>query len=226
VTGDLDFAAVRERSIGRLRALGLDGELPPHFPLLAEEDVARVRPVDHVVARCHAIAAALAVLEGGDPHEVDEALRLHGLERWAAGPERALLLHRLGERPLDERAERQAEIDVSWRQESLWALLWALGFVERLDPAEYCGDASAYERLAPEMDPAQTVEGVELRPREELVAELDFHCCLHWHAREHRLAGRRPELPEPLTEGLVVERRRPLEWLFADEDWEEISLDT
>lgn len=64
------------------------------------------------------------------------------------------------------------------------------------------------------------------RRREELAAELDFHYCLHWHAREAELHDREDSLPAPIDQELVRERRRPLEWLFADEDWEEITLDT
>lgn len=222
----MDFDEIRAGSVRRLRSLGLDDPLPPHFPLLGDEDVAWVRPVDQAVARCHAIAAAVGVQEGGDAEEIAEVLREDDLERWLFGPERALLRHRAGEEELDERALEQAEIDVSWRKESLWTLLWALGFVDELKPDELCGDSSAYERLAPEMDPAQTRDDVELRPVEELAAELDFHYCLHWHTRQHRLDQREDELPEPLNEGFVRERRLPLEWLFADEDWEEISLDT
>jgi Domain of unknown function (DUF4272) len=219
----VDFADLRAESLRRLERLGLTGRLP--LPLLGDDDVASLRPAEEVVARCHAIAAAIAVEQGADPEDVAEELREHDLERWLAGPERSLLRHHLGERRLDEDVLRQAEIDVSWRQESLWVLLWALGFVEELRPDEFCGDESAYERMAPDMDPAKTIQGIELRPRERLVAELDFHYCLHWHLRERELGRRRP-LPEPLSEGFVRERRLPLEWLFAEDEWEEISLDT
>ena len=65
------------------------------------------------------------------------------------------------------------------------------------------------------MDPAQTVAGVELRPVEQLAAELDLHYCWHWQLRH-----------TDGDEDVVRERRLALEWLFAGEDWEEITLDT
>lgn len=210
----------------RLERLGLEDDLPPHLPLLGDGDVSWLRPVEDVVARCHAIAAAIGVEQGADADALAEELREHDLERFLAGPERALVRHATGEEELDEDALRQAHVDVSWRQECLWALLWALGFVEELEADEYCGDESAYERMAPEMDPEQTVEGIELRPVEELAAELDFHYCLHWYTREARLQGTEDRLPEPVSEELVQERRVALEWLFVDEEWEEIPLDT
>lgn len=220
----MDFRALRTRSAIRLERLGLLDDMAS-LPVLADGDVAWVRPVEAVVARCHAIAAALGVEQGGDAEGIAEELREHDLERWLAGPERVLLRHRLGEEPLDDAAVEQAEIDVSWRQECLWALLWALGFVDELKADEPCGDETAYERLAPEMDPAQTVADVALRPAEQLAAELDFHYCLHWQLREREARGE-PELPEPLREEVVRERRLALEWLFAAEEWEEIALDT
>ena len=209
----MDFRALRARSAIRLEKLGFTEDLP--LPLLGDEDVAWVRPAGDVVARCHAIAASLGVEQGADAGEILEELREHDLERFLAGPERDLVLHRAGERSLDEAAVEQAEIDVSWRQEALWALLWALAFVDELRPDEECGDESAYERMAPEMDPAQTVEGIELRPVEELAAELDFHYCWHWQLRHAQQ-----------DEDLVRERRLALEWLFTDEEWEQITLDT
>ena len=222
----MDYQALRARSAIRLERLGLEDELPPQLPLLGDGDIAWVRPAGDVVARCHAIASAIGVQQGAEAGEIADELREHDLERWLSGPERALLRHRLGEEELDEAAVEQAEVDVSWRQECLWALLWALGFVDELKPDEYCGDESAYERMAPEMDPAQTVEGIELRPVEELAAELDFQLCLHWYTREARVQGTEDRLPEPIAEEFVQERRVALEWLFTDEDWEEIALDT
>ena len=216
----MDFRALRTRSAIRLERLGLEDDLS-HLPLLADEDVAWVRPVEDVVARCHAIAAALGVEQGGDAEGIAAELREHDLERWLAGPERALVRHRLGEEPLGDAAVEQAEIAISWRQEALWALLWAIGFVDALRPDEECGDETAYERLAPEMDPAQTVAGVELRPVEELAAELDLHFCL-----DALLRGREGERDAPVDEEVVQERRVALEWLFRDEEWEQITLDT
>jgi hypothetical protein len=210
----MDFRALRARSAIRLERLGLDEDMEP-LPLLSGDDLAWVRPAEHAVARCHAIAAALAVEQGAGAGEILDELREHDLERWLAGPERDLVLHRAGERELGDAAVEQAEIDVSWRQEALWALLWALGFVEELRADEPCGDETAYERMAPEMDPAQTVEGIELRPVEELAAELDFHFCWHWQLRRAEQ-----------DEDVVRERRLALEWLVGDEDWEQITLDT
>lgn len=223
----MDFEEIRERSVRRLRALGFDQDLPPHFPPLSEEEVATLRPVADVVARCDAIAAALAVAEGVPAENVMEILRTHGIDRWLAGPERDLVDHRLGERVLPEDELRSVEAAMSWRQEAVWALVWALGLIEELRPDAFCGSAAdGYQRMRPAAPDATVPAGVALRPREELAAELDFLFCLHWHARERRLHGQPQLAADPFREGMVEERRRAVEWLFTDEEWEEISLDT
>lgn len=217
---------MREQSGRRIAALGIEGEVPEWLPLLSESDVAYLRPVEQAVARTHAIAAALAVQEGAPAEAVAAEVRRHDLERWLAGPERDVLRHHLGEAPLAGDDLVIAEANLGWQQECLWALLWALGIVEELRADAFCGDASHYRRLSPTGRPGDTVPGVALRPHEELAAELDFLYCLHWHARERRLRGHPQVAEDPLREGMVEERRRPIEWLFTEEEWEEISLDT
>ena len=102
-------------------------------------------------------------------------------------------------------------MNATWKYESLWVLLWALGIVEELSfPNEIC-DCDLI------MDTMGEFEGLDdfmahttLRPIEEILQALDLHYRYHWttvNARIYRsdLAG--------LDEDIVMERRAGLEWL-------------
>jgi hypothetical protein len=218
-----DHRGVRQATAERLAAWEL--EVPDVLPLLGEDDVAWVRPVDQVVARCHALAAVIGLAQGADPDDVAAALIDHDLARWLDDRERYLLDARTGAASVADPARlRQAEIDATWRQEALWALLWALGFVDDLPPDEECGDSRPYERMTPDMDPANTVDGITLRPVEVLVPMLDFYYVLHWHEREAQFGG--AGLPKAIQPGVIRERRTALEWLFHDVRWGDVDTST
>ena len=51
---------------------------------------------------------------------------------------------------------------------------------------------------------------------------LDFYYLLHWHARNAQYHGQMWD-PE-IAPGVVLERRRALEWLFQDVPWEDVDL--
>ena len=218
-----DYEALRRVTLARLAEYGMSG--PDVLPLLSDDDFAFIRPAEQVVARCHALAAIIGLEQGADADDVRAEMEELDLVRWLAPGERVLYDHLTAGRDAPPAELEQAAIDVTWRQEALWALLWALGFVDQLVPEEDCGDSSAYERLAPDLDPRQTVPGVALRDADELAAEIDLHYCLHWHQREHEHFGRGGS-DARMKRGVIVERREALEWLIQDVPWDEVDTST
>nr|MBA3747688.1 DUF4272 domain-containing protein [Solirubrobacterales bacterium] len=162
-------------------------------------------------------------LQQGAPHErIRAALRDNDLEPWLADRERRLLLHLEGESTLDAEQLHQTTVDISWREEALWALMWSIELVDDLPADELCGSDPFYERLAPGMNPAKGRTDVLLRPLPEIGEMLDFYYCLHWHARNAQYHGNRWD--SKIEPGAVLERRRALEWLFQDVPWEDVDL--
>ena len=218
----MDYVAIRERSVRALARWKLPD--PGILPLHVDGDFAWVRDAGDVAARCHAIAAALALQQDATPERIAKALAANDLERWLADVELRFLRHLVGEAPLQDEERRQIAVDISWREEALWALLWSLKLVDDLPPDELCGRDPFYERLAPDMDPARGRTDVTLRPLPEIAAMLDFYYCLHWHARNAQYHG---QLWNPkIAPGAVLERRRALEWLFQDLPWDDVDLGT
>ena len=103
--------------------------------------------------------------------------------------------------------------------EALWALLWALGFVDDLDFGVGCGDGVA--PLLPQLDDPgaakQFRRDAALRDDDALLTTLDLVRCLSAGLGDGDVSiGHSPGEVEPYV---VWERRRALEWL-AGADWD------
>jgi hypothetical protein len=216
----MDYVAIRERSVRKLARWQLSD--PGVLPLHCDEDFEWVRDAHSVAARCHAIAAALAIQQGAPHERIRRALRDNDLERWLADREERFLRHLEGDAEMDDEERHQTTVDISWREEALWALLWSIELVDDMPPDELCSREPFYERLAPDLDPAKGRTDVLLRPLPELAVMLDFYYCLHWHARNAQYHGQRWD--SKIAPGAVLERRRALEWLFQDVPWEAVDL--
>lgn len=216
----MDFLAIREQSVRRLRNWQLSD--PGQLPLHDEEDFGWVRDAAAVADRCHAIAGALALAHRAPVQTVRDAIDEYDLEPSLGIRERALLRVLEGDEDAGEAELQQLLVDVSWREEALHALLWVLRLVDDLPPDQMCPRQPVYERLAPGLDPGRARDDVRMRPLSEIAAMLDFYYCLHWHARKAQYHG--DVWDQQIAPSVVLERRRALEWLFQDAQWEEVDL--
>jgi hypothetical protein len=216
----MDFLAIREQSVRRLRRWKLSD--PGSLPLHTAEDFEWVRGAVAVADRCHAIAAALALAHRAPVGTVRAAIDEHDLEPSLGTRELELLRVLEGDEDTDEPALEQLLVDIAWREEALHALLWVLGLVTDLAPDQMCPKQPVYERLAPGLDPAKAGADAKLRPLSEIAAMLDLYYCLHWHARKAQYHGDVWDFQ--IAPGVVLERRRALEWLFQDARWENVDL--
>lgn len=216
----MDFLALREQSVRRLKRWKLSD--PGPLPLHDDDDFAWVREPAAVADRCHAIAAALALAHRAPVQTVRGAIDEHDLEPSMGTRELELLRVLEGDEERDEPELQQLLVDVSWREEALHALLWTLGLVDDLPPDRMCPKQPVYERLAPGLDPGRARTDQRMRPLSEIAAMLDLYYLLHWHARKAQYHGDVWDVQ--IAPGVVLERRRALEWLFQDARWEDVDL--
>jgi hypothetical protein len=216
----MDFLAIREQSVRRLRRWKLSD--PGSLPLHGNDDFEWVRAPAAVADRCHAIAAALALAHRAPVQTVRGAIDEYGLEPSMGTRELELLRVLEGDEDRDEAALQQLLVDIAWREEALHALLWTLRLVDDLPPDQMCPKQPVYEQLAPGLDPGKAREDQRMRPLTEIAAMLDLYYCLHWHARKAQYHG--DVWDYQIAPGVVLERRRALEWLFQDVPWEDVDL--
>ena len=216
----MDFLAIREQSVRRLRRWKLSD--PGSLPLHSDDDFEWVREPAAVADRCHAIAAALALAHRAPVQTVRDAIDEYDLEPSLGTRELELLRVLEGDEDRAEPELQQLLVDISWREEALHALLWVLGLVDDLPPDQMCPKQPVYEQLAPGLDPGRAREDQRMRPLSEIAAMLDFYYLLHWHARKAQYHG--DVWDYEIAPGVVLERRRALEWLFQDAGWEDVDL--
>jgi hypothetical protein len=198
-----DPRAVRAASLSELRRLRLPLP-PPHYPLAWEPgDMVALRPsaeleartavLNVVLARCYGMPqqAAMSWLLGA--HLLDSVTR----PEWqfvtaGRGDRRAFVLH----------------------LEAIFGLVWLLGLVKRLDPAEPPEDRMV--DLLPHLPAAESMAQWRSRsliaPRDaaEAAAMLDLYYCLDWsylEAERHRVP-----LPGLIDSNAIGQRRWALEW--------------
>lgn len=120
----------------------------------------------------------------------------------------------------------QDAIDVAWEYEAYWSLVWALSLVDDIKDASNICDCQYAIKLFNECNSYEEFKNkCKLRDVNEILDMLDLYYRYHWACVEKQI--------NPSTEigsldsGVVMERRRGLEWLISSEnDWYNISLDT
>lgn len=127
-------------------------------------------------------------------------------------------LHLDGDRATEEVLHRQ--------EDALYGLMFGLSLVMSLDPAKPC--PGNLPLLLPNLKVMQTAGNARsnsrLRPVEEILAMADLYYCLHWGARQMELEGRTH--PTHLPIWVIEERRRALEWVLGNCEWDDPNLDT
>jgi hypothetical protein len=197
----------RARVTAALAAEGIG--VPPHLPPVTGETELRLRAPAEVRARALGLAQVAVRAESFDSGKPIPRGELETRLPGAAVTAREdAFLHA-------KRPKAQERVDMRWRYEGLWTLLWALGLVELGPPTEPCS-AEAAMRGA-----------FELVGRTDLVLSpsavldrLDELMRRHWWEREHPTSG-----PADST---LSERRVALGWLvqLGGFDWEEIPIPT
>jgi Domain of unknown function (DUF4272) len=112
------------------------------------------------------------------------------------------------------------------RIEGMWALCWALGFISHFDFSKVCD--SQFVSLLPNLKILQAASTLKsrviCRQFSEIVQASDIAYCLHWGIRDAELTGK--VLPSNIVDYVIIERRRALDWLISNYEWDDISLDT
>lgn len=122
----------------------------------------------------------------------------------------------------------QLAVDISWTVECSHALLWALGIVpteEMESPSDGCDTGSIASYVQQFSSLSEFMESCSMRSQGEIIEMTDLYYNYHWACVDNRI---NPKTScGSLDEGVVMERRKALEWLICEEtDWKEISLDT
>lgn len=131
-----------------------------------------------------------------------------------------------------------------WRLESLWVMMWALGYIDELTwPENMCDVEALVDIIEPNETNPDFIAGAKLRSKEEILDAQDLTMRIHWAIRDTYLSGETsipanldwsegsPRIPieESAAVGVVAERHYALNWLvnFLDpESWDAVDTPT
>lgn len=127
---------------------------------------------------------------------------------------------------LNRDASAQDVINMVWKYEAYWVLLWALGIVDDLSyPVDIVECDFAIQAVSSCDTFAAFMEKVQLRDIEEILDQADLIYRYDWACVNARL--KQQDAPENLNSSIVVERHGALNWLIqADSDWDYPDVST
>lgn len=227
----------RERARRSLAELEQRGVPAYHGPLMVDDDdEVDAQSAQDVARRTLVLWAVELRGEGVSRDEAREIIDFQDL--WESVSPNELRL-------LDVETLSQAESqEMVWHLESLWVLMWALGYLEELGwPSGMCDVTKLATLIAELEDEPSFIAEATLRPVAELLDAQDLTMRIHWAIRDALLhqSGCVPEdlvwsdtaeyLPVPLSAAarVVQERHYVLNWLvnYLDpQDWDHVDTPT
>lgn len=213
ITDEFKFQTKAE---SEAKVLALGGRICDWLPIL---DTPAVRTAAEVAGRMSVLNALINISFQAPIAAIRGWLEEHGLSVFLSPEEEKLLTT-----TTDDLTDRELS-GLRWHLESLWAMMWATGLTDDLNPTEWCGDDMA--ALLPNLELGEGNDKLEnlqqLRPAEELYRMLDYHYRLHWYCVDERLHGREALV----NEGIIYERRKALEWIFnRAAEWDDVEMST
>jgi hypothetical protein len=184
------------------------------LPCLEDRDDLDPQDALAVARRCVVLNYVIGTAFSADPLELNQYLTEIGLIDYASSREKELF----------RRAQHseQEKINSGRLVECVQCLAWCMGLVE-LDPFKGCDNNLASHFPGPFIDPSDFINHARLRPFEEIYQQADLHYRMHWAARNARLKG----TACAVSEELIMERRRALDWVLGvEDDWDEVPSDT
>ena len=222
---------------------GLPARVRSEIPFVPDMDLGpwrklRVHPARDVAARAVVLGAVVDAASGGDREDMRFWLGAESLWEHASPREQDFL----------SSAEPDARTmnRFRWRQECLLVLLWALEVVDEMEPPTERWDPDDPGKLvpAPGEDTSAFLASARVRDIEEIGAMSEVIHQIQWKLNDHlseKYGRKHPTLPivkldlpkgklHDVPGGVDVdvahERHWALNWLTADEDWDEVTTDT
>jgi hypothetical protein len=120
----------------------------------------------------------------------------------------------------------QDVVNMVWKYEAYWVLLWALGIVDELHYPDNIIDCDFAIQAVTSCETFDAFMGkVRLRETEEILDQADLIYRYDWACVDARL--KQQQAPAHLNSSVVVERHGALNWLIQiDSDWDHPDVST
>jgi hypothetical protein len=208
--------ARKDRSLAILKAEKVP--FAQQLPLIASESESVRRTTEEVATRAMALCIVAAKAEGLEQEVVDQVVKEFELESAFSPKEKGFIN--------EPEPSRHDCVQFIWRYECYWVMLWALGFVDKLDRPEHGCDAKYAVSILLDNGRDGFLKKASLRPQSEILDAADLVYRYHWAVVDARTENL--EAPAKLSADVVVERHYALNWLigYMNQEWDDVSTDT
>lgn len=208
----VDPEKIKISSMKSLRSLGV--EVADYLPTLEAESELSPKNSTDVARRCAVLNQIIGIGFGADLGGLRDSMIRYNIMDYTSDHERDMLTR--------ASVTSQEKIDAEWVVECTQSFAWCLGLAD-LNPLNHCDDDLASCYPSPHEDPSSFIASAKLKSFSEIYGQADLHYRLHWAARNARLN----QDDFPVSESIIRERRRALDWVIGVEDnWDEIPSDT
>lgn len=189
-----------------------------HLPLIEEEKEVRIRTAHEIAKRILVLTYLNYIVEV--PESKKEIIKFFKTEKiWDSVSE-------VEKEYFKNELTEQDKINISWRTEAIWMLLWMIKKVDKLElPISQVEVNNILERMPEFMtDTKDFISKAELRTVAEILDYSDLIYRLHWAARDNDLNRRKPL---KIDSSIVEERHYAINWAtYYEDNWDEITTDT
>lgn len=189
-----------------------------HLPVIETASETERRSKEEVARRAMALCIVAAKGEGLEHDMVLELVERYKIKDVLTPNERAFIANR--------NPSQQDRVQFTWRYESYWVLLWALGYIDDLKRPDSICDVLTAVTLLRDVTPEEFIAKAELRSQKEILDQADLAYRYHWATTDARVNNQ--DAPAGLDPSVVYERHYALNWLigYLDQAWDDISTDT
>lgn len=190
-----------------------------HVPLIEKEQESKIRSPQDIAKRI-LILTYLCYISNveEDKFEIIEFLKTENL--WASVTEDEQKLF------LKDKLTEKEKINLSWRSEGIWLLLFTINKIEKLElPQQEIEMESIFNEIPDFMTGTKEfIKSAMIRPASEILGIWDLTYRIHWALRNVELNNL---TPLDFDTSIVLERHHAINWVINSSlNWDDITTDT
>ncbi|MFT6336544.1 MAG: hypothetical protein ACI86M_001548 [Saprospiraceae bacterium] len=188
-----------------------------NLPCTASSESTQLRTVQEVIDRAYALLVIAVKGEGVEQEHLIKTIKAKNIKSFS--PKESIIYQK---ETLDDTERAYA----TWRYESLYTIMWALGMMEELKyPSEICDVQAIVGKIfQPSRDEFE--KSVNLRSSSEILDELDKTYRMNWACVDARVKSK--EVSGNINSSIVYERHYSLNWLtnHQNQEWDDVLTST
>ena len=190
-------------------------QINKHLPIIEEQVNIRKKP--EILNRIYALVTIAAKGEGVKTEQLGAVMERLQITEFSDQEKEIMSKEELSD---------QEKANATWRYESLYALLWAIGKIDAMQYPSVICPVEEMVGMILEKPREEFTKDAKVRSTDQILDSLDLVYRMNWACVNARIKNEEPG--GNLIPGVVYERHYALNWLvcYQNQDWDHISTDT